>query len=134
MKRECEYLSELDTRKLKGPVRAAILLSPFGFYSAHLGREIWVPVDFVTNFASVPRLPFAYWLFGGVADEAAVIHDYLYGRNLPDVSRKQADEVFAEAMKACGTAAWRRGPMWFGVRLFGGSHYQPQVKIAENPV
>jgi hypothetical protein len=98
------------------------LAYPLEFMSLKLGRVITVPAGFETDFASVPRLPLAYWLFGGVADEAAVIHDYAYSGRL-GITRKQADELFSEAMKACGTAGWRRGPMWLGVRLFGGTHY-----------
>ncbi|KRB83505.1 DUF1353 domain-containing protein [Noviherbaspirillum sp. Root189] len=59
------------------------------------------PESFRTDLASVPRLPLAYMLFGGVADEAALVHDYLYTTRL--VSRKIADEVFAETMKAKGS-------------------------------
>jgi hypothetical protein len=103
------------------------LAHPLEFESVALGRTITVPAGFETDFASVPRLPLAYWLFGGVADEAAVIHDYAYSGALR-VTRKQADELFSEAMKACGTAAWRRGPMWLGVRLFGGIHYNEPVE------
>lgn len=141
MKREPEFLSELDARKLRGHERAAILLADFGFYSAHLDREIWARKGFVTNFASVPRLPLAYWLFGGVADEAAVIHDLLYTNEVQGITRKQADEVFSEAMAVCGTPAWRRGPMWLGVRLFGSIHWgtgspvtQPAPKPDGDPV
>jgi len=88
-----------------------------------LKAVVIVPAGFCTDFASVPRLPLAYWLFGNAADEAAVIHDWLYTNNVKGVSRKQADEVFAEASKVLGVAAWRRGPMWLGVRLFGGRHW-----------
>lgn len=87
-----------------------------------LGKTITVPAGFITDFASVPRLPLAYWLMGGVATKAAVIHDFLY--RLGDVSRKDADKVFAEAMEATGIPAWRRGPMWLGVRIFGRSSYK----------
>lgn len=69
----------------------------------------------------MPRLPLAFWLFGAVAQEAAVVHDFLYSTGA--CSRKLADEVFAEASTACGVSAWRRGPMWLGVRLFGGGRY-----------
>jgi hypothetical protein len=102
-----------------------ILCAPLVFSSDVLGRIVTVPEGFRTNFASVPRLPLAYLLFGGVADEAAVVHDFLYSAECsPRVPREQADDVLAEASKVCGVAAWRRGPMWFGVRLFGGSHYE----------
>ena len=97
------------------------LTSALVFESVVLGRLVLVPAEFVTDFASVPRLPFTFWLFGDIAQEAAVVHDHLYSTG--EVSRAMADEVFAEASKVCGVSAWRRGPMWLGVRLFGGKRY-----------
>lgn len=111
------------------------LLAELAFSSEVLNRLIIVPEGFVTDFASVPRLPLAYLLFGNVAREAAVVHDFLYSTGA--CSRKLADDVFAEASKACNVAAWRRGPMWFGVRLFGwwGNRYRaaPAVGAEQNP-
>jgi hypothetical protein len=98
------------------------VLAPFVYDSDVLGRRVTVPEGFITDLASVPRLPLAYLLFGGVSNEAAVIHDFLYSGG--KVTRKQADDVFCEAMKAEGVAGWRRGPMWLGVRLFGWLHYE----------
>lgn len=103
------------------------LLATLAFSSDVLNRLVIVPEGFVTDFASVPRLPFAYLLFGNVAREAAVVHDWLYHSGA--CSRELADEVFAEASKACGVSAWRRGPMWLGVRLFGGSRYTPAAAL-----
>lgn len=94
------------------------LLADLAYHSDSLDCLVLVPAGFVTDFASVPRLPLAYLLFGNVAREAAVVHDYLYHTGA--CSRALADKVFAEASEACGVAAWRRGPMWLGVRLFGG--------------
>lgn len=113
------FLSQLVVRRMPSDVWK--LIEPLVYASAHLDRNITVPAGFETDFASVPRLPLAYLLFGNVADEAATVHDFLYSSGL--VSRKDADEVFAEASAAAGVAAWRRGPMWLGVRLFGGSRY-----------
>ena len=36
-------------------------------------------------------------------EEAAIIHDYLYSRNMPGRAQ-QADELFFELMTACDTA------------------------------
>lgn len=94
---------------------------PLVYESDVVNARIVVPVGFVTDFASVPRLPFAFWLFGGLADEAAVVHDFIYSKRM--FPREKCDEIFSEAMKACGLAGWRRGPMWFGVRIFGAGHY-----------
>lgn len=114
-----QFHSPLTVRRLAGG--SSVLIDALVYYSAVADRTIVVPAGFETDFASVPRLPLAFWLFGGLADEAAVVHDFIYSRRM--FPREKCDEVFSEAMKACGLAGWRRGPMWFGVRLFGGSHY-----------
>lgn len=123
------------------------LAYPLEFESESLGRVITVPRDFETDLASVPRLPFAYLLFGGVGDPAAVLHDYAYsGRE--QITREQADALFREALGALDSAslagkssvtkavagAWfslRRGAMWLGVRVGGASHYaEPKESMA----
>lgn len=105
-----------------------VTLKDFRYYSAVLGRELVVPEGFVTDFASVPRLPFVYFLTGGVAVRAAVVHDYLYrSRSAP---RAQADAVFLEVMKLTGQPWWRRRLMWLGVRAFGRAPYNQE----HNPV
>lgn len=98
------------------------LVYPLEYESALLGRLIVVPEGTETDFSSVPRLPFAFWLFGGIGDKAAVVHDALYSGKY-GVSRKQADDVFSEALKVCGVGAIRRGLMYSAVRLAGASHY-----------
>ena len=102
------------------------LLRALVYQSDRLERVLIVPRGFVTDFASVPRLPFVFWLAGGKATKAAVVHDFLYRKS--GVTRADADAVFAEAMKATGQAAWRRGLMWAGLRLGGWVAY----KNAEN--
>lgn len=82
---------------------------------------IHVPAGFVTDFASVPRLPVAYFLAGGLAHAAAVVHDWLYTTHQTD--RSTADAVFREACQACGVSAWRAWIMWAGVRAGGASSW-----------
>ena len=115
------FLTKLSVKRVDPDSEDWELTSELAFSSAVLDRLIIVPIGFVTDFASVPRLPFAFLLFGAVAQEAAVVHDFLYSTGA--CSRKLADEVFSEASKACGVSGWRRGPMWLGVRLFGGKRY-----------
>lgn len=115
------FLSLLNTTRL--PDGFSRVEQELVFESEVLGRKVRVPPGFKTDFASVPRLPLTYLLFGGVGDAAAVVHDYLY--TMGNVPRKLCDEVFVEALKASDVAAWRRGPMWLGVRLFGGGRYTP---------
>jgi len=93
-----------------------LLLDVVVFLSADHGRIV-VPAGFVTDLASVPRLPITYFLAGGLAHAAAVVHDYLYTTH--ELTRAQADAVFREAAQACGVGAWRAWVMWLGVRLGG---------------
>jgi hypothetical protein len=90
------------------------------------GYNVTVPKGFLTDFASVPRLPFAYWFTGGLGDRAAVLHDYLYALKVP---RAWADAAFHAALKADNVSGWRRALMYAGVRLGGGSHYDERAEL-----
>lgn len=118
-----EFLDELDVRLVNDQNNIWVLDSNFRYKSTLLGGVIiTVPQGFRTNFASVPRLPFAYWLFGGVANKAAVVHDHLYSTGT--ISRAKADAVLREASKASGVSWFQRNSMWLGVRVAGSAHYR----------
>ncbi len=90
-------------------------------YSSDLLKEqVIVPKGFVTDFASVPRIPFIFDLAGDTAHIAAVVHDYLYQTHVDADSRRVADKVFLEAMGVSKITKWRALAMYLGVR-FGGS-------------
>lgn len=125
---KARFLSTLRTDRVGLASADRLLLSPLVFESALLERQIHVPTGFVTDFASVPRAPLTYWLFGGVGDEAAVVHDFLYETQA--VTRDLADLVYGEALEACGVARWRRAAMVLAVQLFGGSRYGGNVAAA----
>lgn len=112
--------SDLDLRKVAEAHSAGraqwVLRSELHFRSDILG-PLLVPAGFRTDCASVPRVPFAYWLAGDTAHASAVLHDYLY-RHHP-CTKRQADDVFAEAMRAEGVRWWRAQLMYHAVRLFG---------------
>lgn len=113
---KAEFLTNLDTRTIDDKLQK--LLSPFLFRSAVLNRVISVPVNFVTDAASVPRVPFVYMMVGGKAKRAACIHDFLYQTHSCR-SRRQADLTFMEAMKIDGLSLLIRELMYIGVRLGG---------------
>lgn len=93
------------------------LLESFTYDSEVAKARITVPAGFVTDFASVPRLPLAFLLTGDTAHMAAVVHDFLYSIKI--FPRETADAVFYEAMRATGVPAWRAYLMWLGVRVGG---------------
>lgn len=130
-KLESKFYVDLQIKKL-GSERFEVLAS-FPYQSQRLGTIVYVPPGFITDFASVPRLPLIYWMTGNTAQEAAVVHDYLYqkhgyllGDKWVDVSRRQADLVFYEAMGAMSEPEplWRREMMYLGVRLGGRVPYK----------
>ena len=77
----------------------------------------------MTDYASVPRLPFIYCLFGDSSHSSAVIHDWLYHHH--EVCDEQtANKVLLEACKAEGIPAWRRLGIYLGVKLGGESSWE----------
>lgn len=121
------FVTDLDARELTRDTSAdkrgtRKLLAPLVYASDRLGRTVTVPAGFVTDFASVPRIPVAFLLAGGCADPAAVIHDWLYTTH--EVDRATADAVFREAILAGGDPSWRAWLMWAGVRIGGARPYE----------
>lgn len=93
------------------------LTSTFSYESDVANQTFTVPAGFVTDFASVPRIPIFFMLVGDVASEAAVIHDYLY--SVQSTSRAVADKVLKEAAKVAGCPNWQAQILYLGVRLGG---------------
>ena len=87
------------------------------------GKEILVPKGFLTDGASVPQFLWNFLPSWGSYSRAALVHDYLCYR-LHDgrphehaPTRPDADRIFAEAMKVCGTGRLMRAVMYVGVRI-----------------
>lgn len=116
-----QFLSPLQLtliHEATGSERAKYILSaPLCYKSRHLRDAVIVPTGFITDLASVPRIPLAWLIAGGIGDRAAVIHDYLYAET--KVRRGTADAVFLEALLDTGVSAWRARAMWAAVRAFG---------------
>lgn len=103
------------------------LCKPLAYRSEIAASVIIVPAGFQTDFASVPRVPVAYWLTGDTAHPPAVVHDWLYSTG--EFQRQKADAILLEAMAADGVPAWRRYVMYLAVRAFGGSHFGPTYAV-----
>lgn len=98
------------------------LTSPLAYWSERLNRVVVVREGFVTDLASIPRVPIFYVLLNDAICEESVIHDFFYSTG--EVTRKEADAVLLEAMEAMGAPAWKRKSIYDGVRLFGEPHYK----------
>ena len=116
-----KFWDELVLRRYRSEWRLA---HEFRFDSAVMGCRIVVDEGFVTDLASVPRFPFAYWLAGGSAEAAAVLHDWMYRMKLQP--REKCDALFLEAMRTDGSNVnipaepyWRSSLMWAAVRVGG---------------
>ena len=84
--------------------------------------NVTVPKGFITDFASVPHIPFVYDNLANIAQRAAVVHDYLYSMGV--VPRDVADKVLLEAMEISGVPWLKRRAIYLGVRMGGASHYK----------
>ena len=125
------FLSDLVVKKVGGEQWE--LVQPLVYASAYLDRVITVPAGFIHDFASVPRLPVIYSLFGNEGHRAAVVHDWLYQtKQHPDaeavgtsvtLTRKQADDVFKEALHCC-VPSWKAAAMYAAVRAAGGLYWK----------
>lgn len=83
---------------------------------------IKVPVGFITDCASVPRI---FWTVISPVDrhaKAAVVHDYACG--LKEYNRKEADLIFKEALKVLGVRKWKVYSMYYSVRLYSIFRYE----------
>ena len=96
--------------------------TPFVYISKKHRVAVHVPRNFITDLASVPRLPLVWLLVGGSAQAAGAIHDYLYRTG--QVSRAVADSIFLEAMADTGVPWARRWAMYYAVRVGGSTAYK----------
>lgn len=90
--------------------------------SAVLGARLIVPVGYVTDLASVPRLPLAWLIAGDTARKAGLVHDFAYSYHF-GATRATADLVFLEAMGVEGVPRWKALLMYLMVRWCGQPHW-----------
>jgi len=97
-------------------------------YATRMGRVIYVPADFITDFASIP------WFFRrlfqpatGKHRRAALVHDWIY--RTPDlrIDKSEADSIFRDIMLGDGLSEWKVWLMYNAVRFGGAGSYKPRV-------
>ena len=80
----------------------------------------FLDAGFVHDFASIPKLLHGIIPPWGRHGPAAILHDAFY-RGLFHIStRKEADDLFLQAMEQLEVGRLRRNIMHFFVRIFGG--------------
>ncbi|MBA4707315.1 DUF1353 domain-containing protein [Aquitalea aquatica] len=99
------------------------VVQPFVYQSDILGKTITVEPGFLTDYASVPRVPVLYLLFGDTTHKAAVLHDWLYHHH-EVCDEATANLVLLEAAKIARIPRWRRLGIYLGVKLGGSSSWE----------
>jgi len=101
-----------------------VVLKDFGYDIGQegSGNSVEVPVGFMTDFASAPRIFWALIPKWGKYGNAAVIHDFLYWNQT--MSRKRADDILFEAMDVLKVSAFHKYTIYRVVRWFGGTAWR----------
>jgi len=96
-----------------------IIRSDFGYDVGEEGSKetINVPIGFMTDFASVPRILWGAIPRWGKYGNAAVVHDFMYWQQ--SYPRKRADEILLEGMKVLGVSKILYRTIYYSVRFFG---------------
>ena len=116
------FESELDLRSL--PQRDAWrVLRPLQYRLADR-RLIVVPIGYVTDLASVPRIawrivPRDY----APARSPAVVHDYIYTNLTHRFTKTEADRIFYDALLEQGAPKLLAWLMWCAVRIGGRGNW-----------
>lgn len=89
----------------------------------YFDQKIFIPAGFTFDGTSAPR---RLWHLVGHPFEGsqligALVHDYLYSSHI--VSRAEADDIYLQLLLRLKQSRFMAYLMYFGVRLFGGSHY-----------
>lgn len=109
-----EFLTRLEVREhLPGEWVLTSLLQ----YRSAAGDLYGVPRGFVTDLASLPAVARIFIDRNGASRRAAVLHDWLYCLNAGE--RKDADDLFLEAMSVSGVGWLQRWTMYSAVRAAG---------------
>lgn len=120
-------MSKFETKLLYEPSSRAgfyVLTAPLEYHSDLAKAVLTAPIGFETNFVTGRKLLVVRRIVQDKMNRAAVIHDLAYHTGC--LPRKMADNVFYEAMRACGVATWRAVLAWAAVRALGGKFYNDQ--------
>lgn len=97
-----------------------------------LTHTITVPKGFVTDLASVPRLLWFKYSPQGRYAYAAIVHDYLYWVQDPNISKEEADKILKAAMIDSGVPELTVKAFNLAVDKFGGSSWKKNTEAKKH--
>ncbi len=125
---KARFVSELNC-SLKDDDSIWVLRSRLLYYSAMLDELIEMMAGFEMDFASVPRVPIAYLLYGNRAHREGVLHDWAFRKDAINPKTgvpftfMEANKLFLEAMECRGKPWYVRYPMYSAVCAFSYPHF-----------
>ena len=117
---EPEFIGHVELRLLRSSHYE--IINTFAFRSPSLNLEIKIYPGFQTIFDNIPRIPGIHALLKGRAELSAIVHDIIYRLGILDdrtFTRKEADVVMEEAMRAEKINAFYRYCIYLGIRIGG---------------
>lgn len=92
------------------------------------GKVIEIPTGFICDLASIPRFLWSMLSprYAGFV-YPAILHDYIYRTPEVKYSRKEADNLFYEALREEGVSWYTANKMWVAVRNFGIMNYKKRI-------
>lgn len=90
-------------------------------------KKVRVPVGFVTDFASIPRIFWSLLPPDGLYTYPAIVHDYLYWEQ--PVKRSEADDILRYAMQDFKVDSVTINTIFSGVRLGGEVAWRENAKL-----
>lgn len=103
------------------------LKEPFSISVKGFGL-VEVPIGFVCDLESVPRIPLIHAWLANTTKRGGIVHDYLCRRDsIPIVSKHVAADVYLEVMKSRKTSWLRRYVKYWVVRFVRGYFHKFEV-------
>jgi hypothetical protein len=90
-------------------------------------KSVNVPIGFVTDFASIPRVFWSALPPDGKYTHPAIVHDYLYWTQT--APREDADQILKIMMEDFSVNVVTVGLIYSAVRTFGGSAWDENAKL-----
>jgi Protein of unknown function (DUF1353) len=129
------------TKKVNGTLHVSRFADPIYFLTQAIEWEpdanqagkfskVTVPVGFVTDFASIPRIFWSLLRPDGLYTYPAIVHDYLYW--MQAIPRDDADLILDAGMEDFGVDKVTRFAIYEPVHLFGNAAWQENSSLKAN--